>query len=490
MKILYLSSEVVPFAKTGGLADVAGALPKALAEEGHEVVLFLPRYKCVTEGPFTIESTGMSFEIPVGDQSVFCSIERTSFPDSQIPVYLVGCERYFDRDGLYQEKGRDYPDNLERFVLFCRAVLVATELIGFQPDIVHANDWQTALVPVYLENEHQGDPFFENTKTVFTIHNLAYQGQFPAEQWDLTGLDWKLFSVPALEFYGELNLMKGGLIFADHLTTVSRRYSEEIQTEDFGCGLDGVLNERKDFLTGILNGVDYSQWDPRTDPLIPENYSHKDLSGKEACKEKLQKQFGLPTSSKTALLGIISRLADQKGFDILADMFDYLMALPVQFVLLGTGDPEYHTLFEDMSRRFPDRCAVALTFDNTLAHRIEAGADFFLMPSRYEPCGLNQMYSLRYGTVPIVRETGGLADTIQEYDPETKEGNGFVFQLPEPKEFFWAIKRGIDVYYGRKGWKGLMKRAMKQDFSWHRSAKEYLKLYKSISRVPNEPSKE
>lgn len=480
MKILYLSSEVTPFAKTGGLADVAGALPVALQKRGHEVSVFMPRYGTLSQSKYRIVPTGVEFSLPIGGQSMNCRIEKTFLPESRVPLYLTACAPFFDREGLYQTAGRDYPDNLERFVFFCRAVLQALEPLQFKPDIIHVNDWQTALVPVYLKEELGARPFFQNCKTLMTIHNLAYQGNFPRDRYDLTALDWKLFSMEGLEFYGSFNLLKGGLLFSDRLTTVSQHYSEEIQTEEYGCGLDGVLRARRAVLSGILNGVDYAIWNPETDPLIARNYSAEDFSGKKACKEALQTIYGLPPRSNIPLLGIISRLADQKGFDLLTEVFDYLMAFDVQFVLLGTGDPEYHRVFEALEKRYPEQCGVKLRFDNAVAHQIEAGADLFLMPSQYEPCGMNQMYSLKYGTIPVVRATGGLADTVQEYDPKTGQGNGFRFEDMDPKQFFWAVKRAMDLFRNPAAWTALMRRAMRQDFSWDRSASRYEALYKTL----------
>ncbi len=480
MKILYLSSEVAPFAKTGGLADVAGALPVALQQRGHEVAVMMPRYGGLSQGKYQIAPTGVEFAIPIGGQSMICKIEKTFLPESRVPLFLTACPPYFDRDGLYQTGGKDYPDNLERFVFFCRAVLQAVELLKFKPDIIHVNDWQTALVPVYLKEELAAKAFFQDCKTLLTIHNLAYQGNFPRDRYDLTSLDWRLFTMEGLEFYGSFNLLKGGLLFSDRLTTVSQHYSEEIQTEEYGCGLDGVLRARRSALSGILNGVDYSIWNPETDRLIARNYNSTCLTGKKVCKEALQKIYGLPPRPDVPLLGIISRLADQKGFDLLTEVFDYLMAFDVQFVLLGTGDPEYHRVFEALAKRYPEQCGVKLRFDNALAHQIEAGADLFLMPSQYEPCGMNQMYSLKYGTIPVVRATGGLADTVQEYDPKTGQGNGFRFEDMNPKQFFWAVKRAMDLFRNKDVWTGLMCRAMQQDFSWNRSAGRYEALYKTL----------
>jgi starch synthase len=480
MKIAFLSSEISPLAKTGGLADVAAALPPALRRRGHEVVLFMPLYRCVRKAGWKILDTGLHYTLSITGKLVDCAIKKTILPDGNLPIYLIECDPYFDREGLYQDRGHDWPDNLERFTLYNRAVLRALQDLPFRPDILHTNDWQTALLPIYLRTTYQTDTFFAGTSTVFTIHNLAYQGVFNHEQFPITGLPWSLYSIDGLEFYGKVNLLKGALLLADRLTTVSRQYAREIQTDEFGCGLHGVLRKREAALTGILNGVDYSVWNPETDPKIAANYSAEDLSGKAICKKDLQKAFKLPQRKNVPVLGAISRLADQKGFDLLAELFDYLMGFDVQFVLLGSGAPEYHQLFEEMAGRFPKKCGIALRYDDELAHKIEAGSDLFLMPSRYEPCGLNQMYSLRYGTIPVVRATGGLADTVQEFDPEKGQGNGFVFQQTDPKEFFWAVMRALETWPKKAEWKELQQRAMRQDFSWDSAAAQYLSLYRSM----------
>jgi len=415
----------------------------------------------------------------IGDEIVAGSVEVATIPDSNVKVYLIANDDYFNRPELYGESGKDYEDNIERFTFFCRGILQFLKKSGIKPDILHCNDWQSALIPIYLKTTP--DTFYSGMKTLYTIHNLAYQGIFPKEQLPLTGLGPKMFTIDGLEYYGNISLAKGGLLYADHLSTVSQKYSEEIQTPEFGCRLDGVLRVLSSKLDGILNGVDYNLWNPETDALIVKNFSPTDLSGKAACKKDLQKIMGLKQDPKTPLLSVISRLADQKGFDLLAEIVDYVLGLGVQFVLLGTGSPDYHQLFTELAERYPKQVGVALKYDNTLAHKIEAGSDIFLMPSRYEPCGLNQMYSLKYGTIPVVRATGGLADTITEYDPKTKRGNGFVFVEPEPKPFYFAIKRAIDTYHKTKTWNALVKRAMKMDFSWDVSAKKYEALYERMA---------
>ena len=478
MKIAYISSEVVPFAKTGGLADVAGALPEAIAKLKHEIRVFMPEYKMIKDGGFKPEPIGIPLSIPIEDKIVSGRIDMLYMPETEIPVYMINNSGYFERDSLYQQDGKDYKDNLERFVFFCKSVLEALKQLSWQPDIIHCNDWQTALIPVYLKIEN--DPFFKNTKTLYTIHNLAYQGIFKAIEFPTTGLDWKYFTYDQLEYYGNINLMKAGLAFSDKLNTVSSKYAEEIQTEKYGYGLAGILKYRKDDLSGIINGVDYTVWSPDIDDDLPQKYSLKSLAGKAVCKKILQEKNKLPQNPDTPLIGVISRLADQKGFNLVEEIFDYIMGLDIQFVLLGTGEQKYHDFFQSMQKRYPKQVGVNFTFNNPIAHLIEGGSDMFLMPSLYEPCGLNQMYSLRYGTIPIVRATGGLADTIEEYNAKTNSGNGFVFEEAEPKELYLAIKRSVDLFKQKKVWQALMRRAMKQDFSWNTSAKKYIELYKAL----------
>ncbi len=479
LRVCFCTPEAVPFAKTGGLADVAGALPRALAERGCDVRVVLPAYRAIDRGKFEFRPAG-SAEVPVGRERAPVQFLESRFPGSAVPVYLVAHD-LFDRPGLYGEGGgTDYADNLERFTVFGRGVQALMRHLAWRPQVVHCQDWQTALLPVWLRTEPQ-DPVFAEAATLFTVHNLAYQGLFPAERLPVTGLGPDLFTPRGLEFYGRINLLKGGLVFADLLSTVSEQYAREIQTAEFGCGLEGVLRERAPDLVGILNGVDYAAWDPSVDRLIPARYTPDDVSGKQACKADLQRTQGLAVDPATPLVGMITRLADQKGLDLVAATLDVILGLGAQFVLLGAGDPQYHTLFQGLHDRYPDRVAVTLGFDDGLAHRIEAGADIFLMPSRYEPSGLNQLYSLRYGTVPVVRRTGGLADTIVDATPEAAargDANGFVFNGYSPDPFLDAVKRALWAFRDPRAWRRLQQVGMGQDFSWTRSARRYVDAYR------------
>ncbi|MDZ7372509.1 MAG: glycogen synthase GlgA [candidate division KSB1 bacterium] len=483
--ILYVSPEVAPFAKTGGLADVAGALPKALKEMGHDIRIMMPKYGCISERKYVLREVIRLREIPVrlGQRQYVVSAKSAFLPDAKVQVYFVDYPPYFDRDSLYvnPSTGQDWSDNPERFALFCRAVIEVLKVLHWQPDVIHCNDWQTALIPAYLKTRLQGDPFFAKVSTLLTIHNLAYQGVFDASVAEVIDLPPELFQPGGpLEFYGKVNFLKAGIVYADAISTVSEKYAEEIQTEEFGAGLDGVLRQRAADIHGILNGVDYTVWNPETDEFIPHKYSASDLSGKLRDKEALLTHVGLAFRPDVPVIGMISRLAEQKGFDILAEAMDSILAMDVQMVLLGTGDPKYHKIFEKFAKKYPSKLSVNLRFDEPLAHLIEAGSDMFLMPSRYEPCGLNQIYSLRYGTIPIVRATGGLADTIQDFDPETGRGNGFVFQEYSAAALLDAIGRALKVYQDRTTWTKLVKNAMRQDFSWQASARKYVALYKKL----------
>jgi starch synthase len=456
MKVLLCSSEVVPYAKTGGLADVAGSLPIYLKKAKVDIRVCMPKYS-----------------------SIKIKASKTKM-GKDIPVYFIKNDKYFDRPYLYGTAAGDYPDNLERFSYFCKATLELLKKEGFRPDVIHCNDWQTALIPVYLKTRYKDDPFYSGIKTVFTIHNMAYQGIFAKEQYPTIGIGWEHFNIEGLEFYGMINLMKGALIFSDFITTVSPTYSAEIQTSEFGCKLEGVLAKRRDSLTGILNGIDYQEWNPQKDKELFRRYSPGLAADKVYNKVGLQKECGLPVKPDMPLLGAVGRLAHQKGFDILAEKIGQICSMDLQFVLLGTGDEVYHEVMQDIAKKYPKKTSINIRFDAILAKRIYAGSDFFLMPSRYEPCGLGQLIALRYGTIPIVRKTGGLADTIFEFDPATKEGNGFVFEEYSSQELLNAVKRALEVYKNRKLWLGLVKKAMEYDFSWDSSADKYVKLYKKI----------
>jgi len=483
LKIVFASSEVTPFAKTGGLADVSASLPSAMASLGHQVRIVIPMYRSVMEGNFKLELMESSIEIPYRGQLLKAKVYHSKIGPNLL-IYFIRRDEFFDRSGLYRLPEGDYFDNPDRFIFFSRGLLHLSKLIGFQPDIIHCNDWQTSLIPVYLKSLYQDDPFFRFTRTIFTIHNLAYQGVFPKEYMDVSGLPWELFSIKGLEYYGKMNFMKGGIMLADIISTVSERYAQEIRTPEFGYGLDGVLRDRSGDIYGVLNGVDYSEWNPETDPHIAANYSAKDLSGKEKCKEALMKILNLKGSQHYPIIGMITRLADQKGFDLLAEAVDELLKLELFLVLLGQGEEKYEKRFLEEGEKHSGRFGVKIAFDGVLAHRIEAGADMFLMPSRYEPCGLNQMYSLKYGTIPIVRATGGLDDTIKEFNPETEKGNGFKFAEYSSKALIENIKKALVVYQNKELWLKLVKNAMKEDFSWERSALKYQEIYyQAFSKV-------
>lgn len=489
MKILLASAEVTPFAKTGGLADVCGALPLALSELEHEVAVIMPAYQQVHQSGQQIESTGISLDIPIGNHYVSGELLRSTLPNSNVMVYLVRQDNYFDRKELYRAAGEDYRDNCERFVFFSRAVMEAIHLLDLAPDVLHVNDWQTGLIPAYLKIEYASARGFENIATVMTIHNLAYQGQF--WHWDMlmTGLDWKYFNWREMEFFGRLNLLKTGIVFADAITTVSPRYAQEIQTAEDGAGLHGVIAHRSDVLSGILNGVDDRVWNPSCDPHLISNYDVSNWQeGKAKCKCALQSEMGLPTRPEVPLIGLVGRLACQKGFDLIGEVLPkWAESEDVQWVFLGTGEPEYHQLLEIIGEKYSDRVGVQLGFSDALAHRIEAGADMFLMPSQYEPCGLNQMYSLKYGTVPIVRATGGLADTVIDANEQNliaQTANGFSFEHYSPLALDETLRRACKMFGDVASWQQLVERGMRQDWSWNRSAQNYVDFYQqTISRV-------
>ena len=429
MKVAFVASEGVPFSKTGGLADVVGALPKALAALGYEVEVILPRYRSTPQGPGVPHA--QSLTLPLGSGYKFAAVQDGG-RSHQVQTYLIDCPEYFDRDGLYQKKGEDYPDNAHRFAAFSLAAIEFLKHGAAAPDIIHCHDWQTALVPVYLRNLYQDDKYLAGTSVLFTIHNLGYQGLFLPHLLPQISLHAGLFTIDALEYYGMVNLLKGGIIFSDFITTVSRKYAEEIQTPEYGLGLEGVLYGRANRLQGILNGVDYAEWDPATDKLLAANYTPANLQGKEACKKALLERMGVQTPVlRRPVIGIVSRFASQKGFDLIAGIAEQLAALDLYIVALGTGEPPHEELFRIMAAKYPERFLVKIGYDNALAHQIEAGSDMFLMPSRYEPCGLNQIYSMKYGTVPIVRATGGLDDTVEAFDG--KSGTGFKFREYSPR---------------------------------------------------------
>lgn len=488
LSILYISSEVEPFAKTGGLADVAGAFPQLIRELGHDIRILLPKYGFVGDRKFNVYDVIRlrDIPVPVGNKTELASI-KSSFITNQrikVQVYFFDLPKFFNRDGIYFDPNskKDYPDNDERFIAFCRGALETLKRLGWKPDIIHCNDWQTGLIPAYLKITYKNDPFFNKVRSIFTIHNLAYQGVFPKSSFAKTGLPKELINEETGIAVGDaINFMKSGIRFADVLTTVSKRYAEEISSSDeFGCGLNDLLKKRRKDLHGILNGVDYSIWDPSVDELIPQQYTSKTIQGKKENKRALLQTFKLPSDHDVPIIGIISRLADQKGFDLIQDIADDLVKRELKLVVLGTGERRYHTFLSELSSKYPDTVGVKLTYDNTLAHLIEAGSDMFLMPSRYEPCGLNQIYSMRYGTIPIVRATGGLDDTVVDIDSKNGKGTGIKFEQYDSKALLQAIERALKFYRDEKAWNRTVKNAMEQDFSWMHSAIEYIALYKKL----------
>ena len=467
-----VSSEAAPVAKTGGLADVVGALPSALRSYGDEVAVVIPRY-----GSIDLKGARRVYDLPpiyLGAVRYDVVIYQAA---EEFPLYLVDCPPLFDRLGFYGEAGVDYPDNHIRFAVFARAAIGVARVL-FRTEIFHCHDWQSGLVPVYLKTTFATDPTFLGVKTLFTIHNLGYQGLFPRTVLPQVSLDETVFLPGVMEFFGNIAYIKGGIAYADALNTVSPTYAREIQTPEYGFGLDGALRARADVLTGILNGVDYREWSPDVDPLIPARYSVDDLSGKRLCKEELLQEFGLPPEAMgRPLLGIVSRFARQKGTDLIAEVAAEMIAEDLYLVALGTGEPEYEEFFRRLAAEQPDRIAVKVGFNNGVAHRLEAGADIFLMPSQYEPCGLNQIYSLRYGTPPVVRATGGLDDTIDE---ET----GFKFAEYSGQALLGSVRDAVRAFADRKSWEVRMRRGMERDFSWKASAGTYSALYRQLLGRP------
>ncbi len=481
MRILFAASEGLPFSKTGGLADVIEALPKALVAQGHELAVVLPRYRGIKTSMVVMPSV----TIPLGSRLRFPSIADGTMLNG-VRYFFVDDPGYFDRDGIYGGSAGEYPDNAERYSEFCRAAIEIAKHV-WPADVIHCHDWQTALIPTLLRSLYTTDPLVKDLPVIFTIHNLGYQGQFSAAVLDRAGIPPEVYHPAGLEYYGDVNLLKGGLVYSDYLTTVSKKYAEEIQTPEFGYGLDGVVRSRRDHVVGILNGVDYSVWNPEKDKLIAATYSTKDLSGKHLCKKELLEIFGLSLEYETRpVLGIVSRFADQKGFDLIAAIAKELMQEDVILIVLGTGDRRYEELFDTLANEFPGRVGVRIGYDNELAHKIEAGADMFLMPSRYEPCGLNQIYSLKYGTVPIVRATGGLDDTVESFDVEHGTGTGVKFEPYTGGALLDAVRLALHHFADERIWKRIQLNGMSKDFSWKRPATEYAKLYKAARLARNQ----
>ena len=479
MHIAFVASECVPYSKTGGLADVVGALPRALASLGHQVSVYLPRYRQTKlADPQTVVR---SITVPFDDKYRFCSVV-TAGTTAGVRFYFVDYPPYFDREALYGTPAGDYTDNAERFALFSRAVIEASKVLGV-PHVFHCHDWQSALVPVMLRTLYAEDPAFREVATVFTIHNMGYQGLFPPDILPLLMLPWDLLTISKMEFFGQVNFLKGALVMSDFVTTVSRKYSQEIQTTEYGFGLEGVLRNRASTVTGILNGVDYDEWSPQTDKFTAAKYSSLDFAGKQKCKEDLLQTFGMKADSKIPVIGIVSRFAAQKGFDLIAQIADRLAREELTIVVLGTGDKPYEEMFLRLNKQFPNKIAIKVAYDNAIAHKIEAGADMFLMPSRYEPCGLNQIYSLKYGTVPIVRATGGLDDTIEPWDARTGKGTGFKFTDYTGDALLATVKQALLAYRDQSSWQTLMRNGMGRDFSWGASAREYGKIYDRVRQM-------
>jgi starch synthase len=470
-KVLFVSSEAIPFAKTGGLGDVAGALPYALKKLGADVRVVMPKYKCIPTEYTNKTNTVAGFPIYLGWRKQYASIYEY---ESDVPIYFIENNNYFDRDNLY-----GYEDDHERFAFFCKAVLDMLPRIGFLPDVIHCNDWQTGPICLLLKERYHEDLYYRSISALYTIHNIQYQGIFGRETLDLLGIsDW-CFHSDGVEFYGNISYMKSGLVYSDAINTVSNTYAEEIKTSQYGYGLEGVLQRRSNVLYGIVNGIDYDVYNPETDKSIYIPYSKKSLDLKKKNKKKLQKDLGLPQKD-VPMIGLISRLVDQKGLNLIAEKMNELMEEDIQFVVLGTGQEQYEQMFKYMQQKFPHKVSANILFNLDLAQKIYASSDLFLMPSLFEPCGLGQLISLRYGTIPIVRKTGGLADTIQAFDEESGIGNGFVFSNYNSYEMLEEIKRAIKVYNNKEKWKILIENAMDSDYSWEDSAKKYMELYKSI----------
>lgn len=494
MKILLATSEATPFAKTGGLADVCGALPAELRRLGAEIAVIMPAFRQVFDAGVEIRPTEIRFDIPIGGRIVEGQLLTATFPDSSVPVYFVDQPEYYDRSELYSENGQDYEDNAERFIYFSRAVMESIHGLSFVPDLIHCNDWQCGLIPALLKLEYRHGTGFEDIATLQTIHNMAYQGSF--WHWDmlLTGLDWRHFNWREMEFHGHLNLLKTGLVFADAINTVSPTYAKEICESEMGCGLEGLLRHRVDVLSGIVNGVDYATWNPKLDRQIAQNYGLANWrEGKAVCKSSLQQQLQLPQSPEVPLVGIVGRFASQKGWDLMANVMERWAATEdVQWAILGTGDAQFESLLSRLSNEYPSKISATIGFSDPLAHQIEAGSDMFLMPSMYEPCGLNQLYSLKYGTVPIVRETGGLADTVVDASEQSiADGlaTGFSFADYDAYSLENALQRACRMYRDSPDvWAGIVESGMGKDWSCAATAKQYLKLYAEISQRAANPA--
>lgn len=477
------TSEAVPFAKTGGMADVCGALPIELAARGHRCAVIMPAYKHIHRAGIEIRTTDLGFAVQLSGRMVAARLLKAEIPNSDVEFFFIDQPHYFERQGIYGESSGDYRDNCERFSFFCAAAVQAVELLGLEVDIAHVHDWPTALIAAYVATKHGGYRWYDQAASVMTVHNLAYQGRFSSSEYQHTGLDWKYFNWKQLEYYGDLNLLKGGLTFADRLTTVSQTYANEIQTLENGFGLDGVLRERTSRLSGIVNGVDYRIWDPAVDSLLPKQYDPNTWKeGKAVCKEELFRELGLSVEPNQPLIGLVGRLADQKGWDLVIPLLHkWAHHYPAQWVILGTGDAKYHESLGYLASQVGNRLGLKLEFSDRLAHRIEAAADIFLMPSRFEPCGLNQLYSLKYGTPPVVHAVGGLVDTVTHASPENisnRQATGFVFNHYSVEALEHSLHEACEMFRSRPDlWGQIVETGMKQDWSWQRSAVQYEEVY-------------
>jgi len=488
MNIAFIAAECVPYAKTGGLADVVGALPKHLQDLGHQVIVVMPRYSTITADRYGLRWFHGPMGVWMGDAEEWCAVHTAD--NEGASVYFIESQKYFDRWGLYHDANfNDYADNPRRFGFLARAGLQLCKDIGFKPDVVHVHDWHTALASAYLKIWHWNDPVLGSAASLLTIHNIAYQGKYPAHHMDYLGLQWGNFTPDRFEDHGAINFLKGGIVYADMVNTVSPTYARETRTPELGYGLAPYLNDKGENYIGILNGCDYAKWNPETDVTIPARYSADDLSGKAICKRELQKRFGLAPAPDVPVVGVVSRLVEQKGLHLLAQCIEGIVRdMRVQFVILGSGDKGLEALFGELPARYGGRIGSYIGYSDELAHWIEAGSDFFIMPSLFEPCGLNQMYSLRYGTLPIVRATGGLDDTVQQYDEATGDGTGFKFHEPSARAIYYTVGWAVSTWYDRpQHMQRMIRTAMAQDFSWERSAAEYVKAYERAIWTKHHP---
>lgn len=481
MRIAFVTPEAYPFAKTGGLGDVSYSLPRSLMKRGHDVRVIMPRYYVVDKKKYRLHLIHAPLGVPIGFEEKWAAIFESQ--ENQVITYFIEHDSYFGRDGLYGIGYESYGDNAERFAFFSRAVFKALKALDFEPDIIHCNDWQTGLVPVFRKTHYAADPFFKNTATIITIHNVGYQGVFHRDNLKWAELGADIFSTDGLEYFDQINYLKGGILFSEIVTTVSRKYALEIQEEEFGYNLAPILRKIKDRLYGITNAVDYEKWNPAHDELLPENYSPSDLAGKIECKRYLQRRMGVSINPTIPIIGAISRLTFQKGMDVLADTLALLLSDEnFQFVILGSGEEWLIGRFESLRKMFPERIGVYWGYDEHIAHLIEAGADIYIMPSRYEPCGLNQMYSMKYGTVPVVRSTGGLDDTVEEWDEESRIGNGFKFRALNQETLYNTMRNVLRRFRNREEWRIIQRNAMEFSYSWDDAALEYEEVYQLALR--------